>query len=47
MTLAGHREAMKREPPPRLFSDQCVEGKFLELRAPHYLVTVTVTLGRR
>jgi hypothetical protein len=30
--LPGHPEAMKMEPPPRLFSHQCVEREFCELR---------------
>jgi hypothetical protein len=30
--LAGHPEAMKMEPPPRLFSHQCLEVEFCELR---------------
>jgi hypothetical protein len=29
--LPGHPEAMKIEPPPRLFSHQCVEGGFSEV----------------
>src|SRR5215207_1110209 len=30
--LAGHPEAMKMELPPRVFSHQCLEGEFCELR---------------
>src|ERR687898_1070569 len=30
--LPGHPEAMKMGLPPRLYSHQCVEGKFCELR---------------
>src|SRR5215213_5329127 len=30
--LQGHPETMKMEPPPRLFSHQCLEGEFCELR---------------
>jgi hypothetical protein len=30
--LPGHPEAMKMEPPPTLFSHQCLEGVFCELR---------------
>jgi hypothetical protein len=29
--LPGHPEAMKMEPPPRLFSHQCLEGEFCEV----------------
>jgi hypothetical protein len=33
--------------PFSLYSAECVEGEFSEVRAQIYLVTVTVTLGRR
>jgi hypothetical protein len=42
--LPGHPETMKMEPPPRLFSHQCLVGQFSELRLNGVLTAVPVMI---